>query len=104
MSAGISAVTVAFEPLSKKTGVTIDASYADKEYPALAHHLLSKGHFVGKLVLICWHHGEIPGFAGALRAKPGSYPAAWPPAVFNLILQFEFANGVPSITQITEPF
>jgi hypothetical protein len=92
------------EPLSKKIDVAINPDYADKDYPALAHQLLGLNQFASKLVLVCWHHAEIPSFAGALGAKSGSYRASWSPAVFNLILQFEFVKGIPNVKQITEPF
>ena len=92
------------KPLSKATDVTIDTNYADKDYAALAHHILGKDHFTGKLVLVCWHHGEIPFFAHALGAKPLTYPDPWPETVFDLILQFDLMSGVPTVRHVTEPF
>jgi broad specificity phosphatase PhoE len=50
-------------PLAKKIGVPIDATFADQDYAALATELLSKPGYSGKLVLICWHHGNIPSLA-----------------------------------------
>jgi hypothetical protein len=64
------------QPLSAKIGVAVDATYADQDYGALASQLLSDPRYAdaGTLIVVCWHHGNIPLMANALRAKPGSYP------------------------------
>jgi broad specificity phosphatase PhoE len=92
-------------PLSQSCGVPIDSSFADQDYAALAHELTKKNHIEGKLILVCWHHGNIPSLAYALGAKNSDYPDPWPADVFNLILKFKFAGGDrPSVEQLTEPF
>ena len=48
------------KPLSKATGVGIDATIADNDYGALAKELLTKPKYADKLVVVCWHHGNIP--------------------------------------------
>lgn len=58
----------------------------------------------GTLLVVCWHHGNIPSIAHALKAKSGTYPDPWYSSVFNLILNFEFAGGVPEVTQVKEHF
>ncbi|SDR60795.1 hypothetical protein SAMN05444161_7832 [Rhizobiales bacterium GAS191] len=92
------------EPLSTAIGVAIDTDFADQDYSALAHELWSNAKYNGKLIVICWHHGNIPSLADALRAKAGDYPDPWNPLVFNLILQFDIAQGASTVTQVTEPF
>jgi broad specificity phosphatase PhoE len=92
------------KPLSKDIGVPVDASFADQDYGALAQELGTKPHYQGKLILICWHHGNIPPLAHALDAKDGDYPNPWRREVFNLILKFVFNAGTPKAEQITEPF
>jgi hypothetical protein len=93
-------------PLAKKIGVTIDATFADQDYAALATELLSKPEYSGKLVLICWHHGNIPSLARWLKANQGDYPNPWDPLIFNLILQLDYEGGgqAPQITRTTENF
>jgi broad specificity phosphatase PhoE len=93
------------KPLSKKIGVPIDATYADNDYGALAGTLLSDPRYSGKRLLIAWHHGNIPPLAEALGAAAGQYPNPWDPAVFNLILKFDWgAAGPPVVSAIVEPF
>jgi hypothetical protein len=92
------------QPLSKRTGVPIDATIADQEYGVLASVLFSDAEYTGKLVVLCWHHGNIPSLMQALGAANGQYPDPWNPTIFNLILRVEFPSGLPSVSQVMEPF
>jgi broad specificity phosphatase PhoE len=95
------------EPLSKKIGVSVAATFADQDYSALANQLLSEPRYAdaGALIVVCWHHGNVPSMAHALRAKLGSYPDPWDADVFNQILVLSYLDvGEPKITTLTEPF
>ena len=95
------------EPMSLKIGVQIDATYADQDYGALAAKLLSPPSFADatNLIVICWHHGNIPSMARALGAKSGDYPDPWDAQVFNQILALTYSgDGAPQVTTWTEPF
>jgi broad specificity phosphatase PhoE len=95
------------EPLAAKIGVSIDSTYADQDYGALASQLLSEPRYVGagSLIVVCWHHGNIPSMARALRARLGSFPDPWDSRVFNQILVMTYAgDGEPGVTTSTEPF
>lgn len=95
------------EPLSTKIAVSIDASYADQDYGALASQLLSQPRFneLGNLIAICWHHGNIPSLIHALDAKLGSFPDPWDASVFNQILILSYSGErARNLTSVTEPF
>jgi broad specificity phosphatase PhoE len=95
------------KPLSAKIGVPIDSTYADQDYGALATQLLSDQRFANasSLILVCWHHGNIPSMAHALRANAGSYPDPWDAQVFNQILVLSYSSDdAPQVTTLTEPF
>ena len=93
------------KPLSEKIGVPIDATAADRDYGALASRLLSEPHYAGTLIVICWHHANIPSLAQALGAKSGSYPDPWDPQVFNLILELTYVDDTePDVKTLVEPF
>ena len=95
------------KPLSTKIGVSIDATYADQDYGALASQLLSEPQYAdaGTLIVVCWHHGNIPSMTHALRANAGSYPDPWDAQVFNQILVLSFSgDDAPQVTTLTEPF
>ena len=93
------------KPLSKATGVPIDAPYADQDYDSLAAELLSDQRYAGRRGVIAWHHRFIPSFAGALGAANSTYPNPWDPKVFNLILKFEWGTATgPVVTKVVEPF
>jgi hypothetical protein len=78
--------------------------FADQDCGALAHTLRKTPRYDGALIVVCWHHGNIPSFAHALKANAGDYPDPWDPSVFNLILQFDFVRGVPTVNRVIEPF
>jgi hypothetical protein len=91
-------------PLSKRVGIPINSTIADQDYGFLANLLLSKADFVGKRIVVCWHHGNIPSLMHALGAAGGNYPDPWDPAVFNLILKMDHFGSSPAVTKISEPF
>lgn len=85
----------------------MDSTYADQDYGALASELLSLPQYAaqGTLVVVCWHHGNIPSMAHALRALRGSYPDPWDAKVFNQIVVFDYSSNVtPEVKLLTEPF
>ncbi len=92
-------------PLSQATGVPIDQSYADQDYGALALLLRGSEKFQNKIILICWHHGNIPGFLNAIGAMAGTYADPWPKPTFNLIIKVTLdSDSVYDLTTVTEPF
>ncbi len=92
-------------PLSQQVGVPIDDKIADKDYAKLASDLLEKDKYAGRRVVVCWHHGRIPGLLAALGAAAGSYPDPWDPQVFDLIVRLDgTAGGAPAVSRIVEPF
>src|ERR1700681_4042924 len=95
------------QPLSAKIGIQVDATYADQDYGALASQLLSEPRYAdaGTLIVVCWHHGNIPSMARALRAKPGGYSDPWDAHVFNQIVVLTYSgDGEPEVKTLTEPF
>jgi broad specificity phosphatase PhoE len=91
------------QPLASAIGVTIDQSFADQDYGALAKQITHDPRYTGRLTLVCWHHGNIPNLCRSLGAPSGEYPDPWNPTVFNLILCLTRSDQV-SVTQVTEPF
>ena len=92
------------KPLAEHLGLPINTDFADQDYGALAHTLQHEDRFEGRLIVICWHHGNIPSLAHALNAAPGEYPDPWKGSVFNLILEFTFSHGALTARSVTEPF
>jgi hypothetical protein len=92
------------EPLAAQCRLTIDDSYADQDYGALAHHLRKNDALADALVVVCWHHGNIPPLMHALQAAAGDYPNPWKADVFNLILEVTLGGGTPGVKSMTEPF
>jgi broad specificity phosphatase PhoE len=92
-------------PLSKKTGTPIDATVADNDYGVLAKMLIKMDLYADSLVVVCWHHGQIPEMLYRLGAAPGTYPKRWNRNVFDLILRIKFKGSeIHSIKRVEQPF
>ena len=92
-------------PLSERLSLPINTGFADQDYPVLSGELFSDPQCAGKTILVCWHHGNLPGLALDLNAPESDVPNPWDPKVFNLILKLDYGNGsIPIVTRITEPF
>jgi broad specificity phosphatase PhoE len=77
-------------PLAEALHLPINDSFRNEDYRALAATLLS-GKYAGKVVLVVWHHGEIPQLAVALGAKPPYSP--WPDQQYDRIWRIDYTNG-----------
>ena len=71
-----------------------DHEHSDDDYATVASDILNKSKYVGKVVLICWHHGKIPALAQALRIAG---PPKWPDSVFDRVWQITWPNGQPTL-------
>ena len=99
------------KPLAKKIGFgpdRFDKIYPNKAYAKLAEDLLSKSEYSRKLIVICWHHGNIPELGLALGATSTQLATApelihrpssdgnglkWKPTVFDRFWVLDFAAG-----------
>jgi hypothetical protein len=93
------------QPLADSLGFLADrfiVTYANHDYPQLADDLLNDSRFASsKLVIVCWHHGNIPPLARALRVTPEQMATApeynpkkdkWNSAVFDRFWILDYAN------------
>jgi len=81
-------------PLSAALNLTYDDKHADDDYAKVASNILTDSKYAGKVVLVCWHHGNIPNLATALGV---SGPPAWPGSVFDRVWVISYANGTASL-------
>jgi len=86
-------------PLSHALGEPISHEIADKDFAALATELLS-GKYAGKVVLVAWHHGSLPGFARALGATPPYDP--WPDTQFDRVWRIDYVDGKVKLTDLPQ--
>jgi broad specificity phosphatase PhoE len=86
-------------PLSESLGLPIRHEIADKDYAALVTELLS-GKYAGKVVLVAWHHGSIPGLAKALGAVPPYDP--WPETQFDRVWRIDYKAGKAVLTDLPQ--
>ncbi len=82
------------EPAAKAFGLTIDSRFKNKNFQELADEIRSKPH--GKVMVISWHHGEIPELLRALGAKPKQVlpKSKWPEAEYGWVMELRYdADG-----------
>ena len=66
-------------PLAHSIPLDVLTPYAETQFDALAAQLRDSSAFPERLIVVCWHHGELPQLMAALGAPTGSYPAEWDP-------------------------
>lgn len=86
-------------PLGQALGLPISSEVADKDFVTLAKELLS-GKYAGKVVLVAWHHGSLPGLARALGAVPPYDP--WPDAQFDRVWRIDYRDGKATLTDLPQ--
>jgi len=82
------------EPFAKAAKLPIDNRFANKQPADLATEL--RANYAGKVVLICWHHGQIPALLRALGAAPETLlpNGRWPKTVYDWVIMASFdENG-----------
>jgi hypothetical protein len=72
----------------------IDGSFGNKQPADLAAEL--RANHQGKVILLCWHHGQIPDLLRALGAAPETLlpNGKWPRNVYDWVIMATFdENG-----------
>ena len=86
-------------PLSSALNLTVSNAIANEDYAQLAALLLS-GKYAGKIVLVSWHHGNLPRLAAALGATPPS--AKWPDTQFDRVWRIDYLAGKATLTDLPQ--
>ena len=90
------------EPFAKAANLPIDNRFANKQPTDLAAEL--RANYQGKVILICWHHGQVPALLRALGAAPETLlpNGKWPRDVYDWVIMVSFdENGrvIPGSTK-----
>jgi broad specificity phosphatase PhoE len=89
------------EPFAKAAKLPIDNRFANKQPADLAAAL--RANYQGKVVLVCWHHGQIPALLRALGAAPETLlpNGKWPRDVYDWLIMVSFDENGHVISQGT---
>jgi broad specificity phosphatase PhoE len=78
------------EPFAKAAKLPIDSRFGNKQPTDLAAEL--RANHQGKVILICWHHGQIPALLRALGATPETLlpRGKWPRPVYDWVILLSY--------------
>lgn len=88
-------------PVATALGLPINNRFdnKDKDIEKMTNAILTENQFVGKVVLICWHHGQIPDVAKALGIKR---PPKWDGKVFDRVWRITFPKGKAQLEDLPQ--
>ena len=89
------------EPFAKAAKLPIDNRFANKQPADLAAGL--RANYQGKVILVCWHHGQIPDLLRALGAAPETLlpNGKWPRDVYDWVIMVSFDENSRVIPEST---
>lgn len=78
------------EPFAKAARLPIDTRFGNSQSSELAADL--RANHQGKVILICWRHGNIPALLRALGAKPKKFlpNGKWPDSVYDWVILLSY--------------
>ena len=78
------------EPFAKAAKLPIDTRFGNNQSAELAADLRANDQ--GKVILICWRHGNIPALLRALGATPKQFlpNGKWPSSTYNWVILLSF--------------
>jgi hypothetical protein len=90
------------EPFAKAAKLSIDSRFGNKQPSDLAAEL--RANHQGKVILVCWHHGQVPALLRALGVDPQTLlpNGKWPRTTFDWVIMASFdENGrlIPGSTK-----
>jgi len=90
------------QPFAKAAKLTIDNRFVNKQPTDLAAAL--RANYQGKVILVCWHHGQIPALLRALGAAPETLlpNGKWPKDVYDWVIMVSFDENGRVIPQSTK--
>ncbi len=78
-------------PLARALKLPVQTPFLAKDVAALANRILADPTYIGKTVLVCWNHEEIPRLATALGVRPE--PPKWKADVYDLVYVISYHDG-----------
>jgi hypothetical protein len=86
-------------PLATALNVPLNDGFADKDASIQKMTNAILNDFPGEIILVCWHHGNIPDIAKALGIAK---PPKWDGKVFDRVWQITFPKGKASLTNSSQ--
>jgi phosphohistidine phosphatase SixA len=87
-------------PLSRAMKLQVNTRFANEAFAGLARELLTQPKYRGRIVLVCWHHTNIPPLAKALGVT--NVPGKWPDQQFDHVWRLRYAEGTVEIADLPQ--
>jgi hypothetical protein len=81
-------------PLAQALNLTPDDKHSNEHYDKVATDILTNAKYAGKVVLICWHHGNIAALAQCFGIAS---PPPWPGTVFDWVWQITWPGNTATL-------
>lgn len=92
------------KPLAAALGLAIDDHLSDEDAGSLVEMLRGPA-YRGGFGVISWRHSDLPRILKALGAPHGSVPDPWDSAVYDLMIELRYQQGLPpEARRVREPF
>jgi broad specificity phosphatase PhoE len=90
------------QPFAKAANLPIDNRFGNNQPSDLAAEL--RANQQGKVILVCWHHGQIPDLLRALGAAPETLlpNGKWPRDVYDWVIMLSFDENGRVIPESTK--
>jgi broad specificity phosphatase PhoE len=90
------------EPFAKAAKLPIDSRFSNNQPTDLAAEL--RANHQGKVILVCWHHGQIPALLRALGAAPETLlpNGKWPRTVYDWTIMVSYDENGHLIPESTK--
>jgi hypothetical protein len=88
-------------PLSEALQLSINNNYSNNDYADVVTEILTTNpaKYANQVVLICWHHGNIPKLVEAFGVPASELPfPKWPATVFDLVCQITWSGTQAGLT------
>lgn len=89
------------KPMADALALSIIDHIDDEDTAGVVDFLTAGDAFKGQLGVISWRHSDLPDLIAALGAPEGTYPAAWPEAEYDIMIEIDYrtAGIAPQVRQ-----
>ena len=86
-------------PLAAALNLTPNSHFEDTEVDCVANEIKGQPQYAGMIVLVCWHHGQLPALAHAIGVPA---PPKWDGAVFDRVWRIDYSRDPQTLIDLPQ--